>query len=190
MSQEAFADFMARAIVALPQDLKILLEMVDDADLDEPLRMLAAGAIVYSLSPSDALPNSSGALGYVDDALVVRMAMNEIVRRATERGQAYRAKYAEVFDSLEADLAAARAFLGDAFLYFTSRMETISRDEYRGKRPVDCVQNPDASAWLHDEVIAKNVEMEFDEEEVQRAVKKISTVLPRLKQKAETVRRA
>lgn len=187
MSQEAFADFMARAIVALPQDLNILLEMVDDGDLDEPLRMLAAGAVVYSLSPSDALPNSAGALGYVDDALIVRMAMNEIVRRAEERGKAYRQKYAEVFDTLEADLAAARAFLGDAFLYFTSRMETISRDEYRGKRPVDCVQN---SAWLYDEVLEKNVEMEFDEEEVQRAVKKISTVLPRLKQKAETVRRA
>ncbi len=189
MSQEAFAAFMARAIVALPQDLKLLLDMADDEEFDESLRTLAAGAVVYAIAPGDALPDQMGVLGYVDDALMARLAMSEIARRDPERGAFYRSKHPEIFDSIEDDIQAARAFLTDAFRYFESKIETVKNDEFKGKRPLDCVRDAQMSSWLYDELLAKTVEMEFDDDEVERAVKKVATVLPRLKQKAQTVRR-
>ena len=86
MSQnQEFVDFMYRAIGEIHQDLKILFEMLDDAELSEHARTRAAGAMLYLLAPGDLIPDTFGLLGHVDDSLVLRMVMAVTLSEASER---------------------------------------------------------------------------------------------------------
>src|SRR5687767_14217967 len=66
MSQ-SLQTFLIRAIPAIPADLKVLLRILQDEDLADETRLEAVGAVLYTLSAGDLVPDSMGVLGYVDD---------------------------------------------------------------------------------------------------------------------------
>ena len=185
MSESAFIEFLSRRIPLLPQDLKLLADVMDDGEFDEDLRVLAASAILYAIVPNDVAAGPKSILAYADDAVMVRVALGLVAARAPVRAAHYREKNAETMDALEADLATAHAFLGDdIFAYFGARLRALAREEYKGKHPYDFVRDERESGWLYEELQAALVDMEFDDDEVARASRKASTLLPRLRQKA------
>src|SRR5579864_2795468 len=76
-------------ITSIPADLKALFAIVDDADLPDELRTLAAGAIFYNLNPANLIPEKEGMLGLADDAIAIRCALDEARRAVPDRAKAY-----------------------------------------------------------------------------------------------------
>src|SRR5512132_4370098 len=134
------AAFLERAIAALAIDLKVLLRAVQDENLDDELRREAVGAVLYAISAGDLVPDSLGVLGYADDALVCRIALQRIgAKEAT-----WRERYPRLYERLDEDLASARAFLGDELYEFVGRAAMSRIDtEYKGKKASDFLEDPE-----------------------------------------------
>ncbi|MBI2893964.1 MAG: DUF1232 domain-containing protein [Deltaproteobacteria bacterium] len=180
-----FQSFLARAIPAIPADLKVLLRILQDEDLDDGPRLEAAGAILYTLSAGDLVPDSIGVLGYVDDALVCRIAL----ARAGEAAPRYRERYPKLYETLATDLASAREFLGDDIFDFVGRAAVARTDnDYKGKKARDFLTDPEASGWLADEASAEIAKLVFRKPDIERELKKVDTLVPRLKQKLDAAR--
>ncbi len=182
-SSNDLASFLERAIPALPTDLKVLLRAVQDENLEDSLRTEAVGAVLYTISAGDLVPDSLGILGYADDALVCRMALARI--GAAEAS--WRGRYPRLYDRIDEDLAGARAFLGDELYEFVGRAaQARTETEYKGKKARDFLDDPEASGWLADEVSAQSVKLAFRKADLERELKKLDQILPRLRQKLDS----
>lgn len=183
MSAREFGDAMSRCVASYGRDLKDSFFVVDDGELDEDMRILGAGAIFYGLAAGDLLPDTLGPLGLVDDVLVLRIALERICAANPERAKVYATERPELFENLAADLATARAFLGELFELFDERVDTCRAIEFKGKTPAICVTDADDNRWLYDEVMEAQLHMPSDDDEIARHMRKIDTVMPRLKQR-------
>jgi uncharacterized membrane protein YkvA (DUF1232 family) len=177
------ASFLERAIPAMPTDLKVLLRAVQDENLDDALRREAVGAVLYTISAGDLVPDSLGILGYADDAIVCRMALQRIGAAEVS----WRERYPRLYDRLDENLAAARAFLGDELYEFVGRAALARTEtEYKGKTARDFLDDPEASGWLADEVSAQSVKLAFRKADLERELKKLDQIIPRLRQKLDS----
>ncbi|MCC7536104.1 MAG: hypothetical protein IT379_07820 [Deltaproteobacteria bacterium] len=174
---------MTRCVASYGRDLKDSFFVVDDGELDEDMRVLGAGAIFYGLAAGDLLPDTLGPLGIIDDVLVLRIALERICAHNPERAKVYAKERPELFGSMAADLATARSFLGELFELFDERVDTCRAIEFKGKTPANCVSDPEDSRWLYDEVMEAQLHMPSDEEDIARHMRKIDTVMPRLRQR-------
>lgn len=183
MSAREFSDAMTRCVASYGKDLKDSFFVVDDGELDEDMRALAAGAIFYGLAAGDLLPDTLGPLGIVDDVLVLRIALERIAKSAPERAKIYAQERPELFGTLDDDLGVAREHLGELFELFDDRVDSCRSIEFKGKTPLQCVTDPDDSRWLYDEVMEAQLHMDTDEDSVGRHIRKFDTVMPRLRQR-------
>lgn len=175
--------FLERAIPALPTDLKVLLRAVQDENMDDELRREAVGAVLYTVSAGDLVPDSLGILGYADDAIVCRIALQRIGAAEAK----WRERYPRLYERLDEDLASARAFLGDELYDFVGRAGLARLEtDYKGKTARDFLDDPEASGWLADEVSAQSVKLAFRKIDLERELKKLDQILPRLRQKLDS----
>ena len=180
------AAFLVRAIPALAMDLKVLLRAVQDENFDDELRREAIGAVLYTISAGDLVPDSLGILGYADDAIVCRIALQRIGARV----ESWRQRYPKLYDRVDEDLQSARAFMGDELYEFVGRAAMARTEtEYKGKTARDFLDDPEASGWLADEVSAQSVKLAFRKSDLERELKKLDQILPRLQQKLESSRK-
>ncbi len=70
---------------SLPADTKAVSTRLTDGDLPKESRLLLAGALNYLLTSLDLIPDSMEDLGFVDDAFVLRVAVDLAARRTILR---------------------------------------------------------------------------------------------------------
>ncbi|MBL8682007.1 MAG: DUF1232 domain-containing protein [Myxococcales bacterium] len=177
-----FEDVTRRMLSNLRQDLRDFLHVVcDDQDLDDALREEAIGAVFYGLTPGDVIPDSSNPpLGYVDDAIALRIVLAEIEAKAPAAFERYRDRLPDLCDTLHEDLDSARAFLGDVYEPFVERVRQAKDLAYKGKTVRDAFEDP---AFLDEEITVLSVKLAFKDEAVAGAARKVSTLLPQFRQK-------
>lgn len=181
MDTEAFESVAQRWLTTLQQDLKDFLHVVcDDVELDDELRAAAAGAVLYTLAPGDVIPDSAGPLGYVDDALALRIVLGEIADRAPARFENYQDRIPDLVAHLDEDLNAARAFLQDSYEAFRARILAADKIEFKGKRVADALADPE---WFDDEVALVALKLDFRPADIHAAARRVSTVLPTFRSK-------
>lgn len=179
----------ARWLTTLQQDVKDFLHViVDDQDLDEPLRARMIATVLYLLSPADVVPDSQGTLGYIDDALAIRVALDAVRVESPARWEAHRERLGDMASTLDADLGAFRAMLGELYPAFCERVMGVTKNEYKGKRAKDLLGD-EGTAWLDDEVTVKALSLDFKPSDVQSASRRVATVLPTFRQKLGASRR-
>lgn len=182
----AVEDIALRWLPALQQDLKDFLHVVcDDPDLDDTLREVATAAALYTLAPGDVVPDSSGVLGYLDDALALRVALAEIRERAPERFDHYVDRIPEFTATVGDDLETFKTFLGDLYELFRARVVTSDKTEFKGKKAKDLLNDADGARWLDDEVSVAALKLDFKPTAVQAAARRVSTLLPIFRQKLQ-----
>lgn len=178
-----FEDVTRRMLSNLRQDLRDFFHVVcDDQDLDDALREEAIGAVFYGLTPGDVIPDSSNPpLGYVDDAIALRIVLSLIESKAPAAFERYRERLPEMCDTLHEDVASARAFLGDE-LYeaFAQRVLQAKTLEYKGKTVRDAFED---AGFLDEEITVLSVKLAFKDETVESAARKVSTLLPQFRAK-------
>ncbi len=79
---EELFDDIPNALQALWEDLKLMIELIKDyydgTYREIPWKSVAAivGAVVYFISPIDVIPDFIPVIGYLDDALVIKLALD------------------------------------------------------------------------------------------------------------------
>jgi hypothetical protein len=183
-SRAQFIEFVKAAILSLPQHLKGALRFVDDPNIPDEGRAVAAGAILHWLSGSNTIPGvRGGPLSYVDDVLVLRLAYARIEAIAPEAMARHRADSPELYASLSADVQLVRAYLGDRIAVLDKAVERIGQMKHHGRTATQCIADEEASTMLYDEVQSALVDLEIEEEAVNRALKQLDPALDGLRQR-------
>ncbi len=178
---DTFETIVRRWLESFALELKDFVHVVcDDADLDDDLRDAAAGAVLYALAPGDVVPDSIGPLGFVDDALALRLVLDEIAKRAPVRFAAYLDRMPELCEPLEGDLEAARKHFDDTFELFRTRVLKFEKLEFKGKKVADVLAHPE---WLDAEVSVAALKLDFKPADVNSALKRLHTLPPLFRQK-------
>ncbi len=183
MTSNQLEDIAERWLSSLQQDLKDFLHVVcDDQDLDDDVRTAAVAAVLYTLAPGDIIPDSTGVLGYLDDALALRVALERVRAASPTRFETYRERAPEFISSADEDLDAFRENLGDLYEPFSARVLSSERNEFKGKRATD-VLDLDGAAWLDEEITVAALKLDFKPAAVQSAVRRLDTFAPTIRQR-------
>lgn len=76
------SDDLREALRLLPDVVRLLRRLGADPDLSRSVRVRLALLLGYLVMPIDLIPDFIPVLGYLDDALVVALALRLVVRRA------------------------------------------------------------------------------------------------------------
>ncbi len=182
MSREKLTDFLQAAITSLPQHLQAALRLMDDPDVPDEGRVLAAGSVMHFLSGSNSIPGvRGGPLSYMDDVLILRLAYERIEKLAPDAMKRHRESTPEVFSSLAEDLALVREELGKSFAVLERAVDRLGHLKHRGLAPTQCASNEESATVLYDELTAALVDVDLEEGSVSRALKQLGPVLEGLK---------
>jgi hypothetical protein len=182
MSREQLTDFLQAAITSLPQHLQAALRLMDDPDIPDEGRVIAAGSVMHFLSGSNSIPGvRGGALSYVDDVLMLRIAYERIEKLAPEAMAKHRDSSPDIFGELASELALTRGELGKGFSVLERAADRVAQLKHRGVGPKQCVSDEEAATVLYEEVQAAMVDLDIEEGAVSRALKQLGPVLEGLK---------
>jgi uncharacterized membrane protein YkvA (DUF1232 family) len=186
MSREQFTEWVGEAILSLPQDMKAVLRIVEDPEVDDQGRVMAAGSLLHVLSASNSIPGARGILGFVDDVLVLRLVLERIEQTNPDAIARHREESPELFDG---GLELARSYLGDLIKVLEKAAENVSKLSHQGHSAKECVHDLEVCNWLYDAVQEAMVDqLEFDEDEVMRETKRVDQLLPHLRNRAATLK--
>lgn len=187
--QDAIAVIRAR-VSSIPADLKALFAIVDDPELTDDLRALAAAAIFYNLNPSNLLPhNAGGALGFADDVIAIRCALDEVRKQNPERAKKHAEAAPESWEGLEHEIEIISKLLGDLWAPFGDAWRTVGAQEWRGHRAKNCVSDAEESTWLYEAVDEEMSNRDVDDQAVVRDVQK-APLIAKLSARLATRKRA
>jgi len=184
MSREGFVEAVREGLVLLPQHIKLLLRVYDDPDVPESGRVLASGSLVHWLAGANTIPGVRGILAYVDDLLLMRLALARLDALAPEALARHREDSPEVLDGLDAQVSLIRVRLGAAVAVFEAALDRIGDFKHMGRTATECVLDGDAGTMLYEEVQAALVNLDLDEAAVVRALKGLDGALEGLQRRA------
>ena len=184
MARDRFFEFTKAAILSLSQDLKAVLHIVEDADVPDAARATLAGAVVHFLSGKNTIPGVRGVLGYVDDVLVLRLALQEVVAAAPDAAAAYGESYPSLVGTLADDLALCEEHMGAGLTVIKKAMPKLGELKHLGRSAQECIRDEEAGTMLYEEVQAALVDLDLEEDEVARELKGIEPVLEALRRRA------
>ncbi len=182
-ARDEFVERHARAILDLPQDVKTLGELLDDEEIPPERRRLVAGALVGLLQAGDLVPDTWGPLGMVDDVVTLRLAADAAAPPGSPERERHAARFPQFWGDLPDDLAAARAFLGDTFTLFETRLLRLPLAEHKGKRGEAAVQNETIRSWLYDELDQAMIDLELVEDDLHVAMRRVDALLTHLRRR-------
>lgn len=187
MSQEDFEATVREAMLSLPQDVKAVLRIVEDPDLDDEHRILAAGALLHLLSGQNAIPGMRGLLAYVDDVIVLRLVLERLDRDAPEVMARHREDSPELLEPLTEQMSAVRGYLGELLTVLERACDALPKLTHQGHTAAECALDDAGSTWLYDAVHEAIVqELDFGEDDVTRAVKNVEQIVRPLQQRLTT----
>jgi uncharacterized membrane protein YkvA (DUF1232 family) len=190
-AEQRFVELMNAWLVSLPFDLKILYEVADDENLDRKDRELAAGAIVYAISPNDAVADRHDSfVSFCDDCILVRMALEAALADGGAEAENIKHRFPEFFGPLREELAVCRAAMGaELYEWLQAKVETLRKIAYKGKTIPDFIDDSDAAALLYDDGLGFTTEYPVEEDTLADRLKRASTVIESLeRRRAEEVR--
>lgn len=192
MSTESrFVQVFKSWLVSLPHDLKVAFEAMDDENLARGDRELAAGVIIYVVSPNDAVKDRNESIGsFADDALLLRLALRRIGRRDTDDAKAFRERFADMFDTLDEEVAVCSSVMGDLMPWLEEKVETLRKLELHGKKIDTFLDDDEARAELYEDGLAFGTEYPIDDEIIDDKFKKASTVTDVIKRRRAEEARA
>lgn len=178
MSAESkFVDVIRGWLCTLPHDLKVAFEAMDDENLSRSARELAVGAIIYVVSPNDFVADRNDAVvSFADDALILRMALAEIVGAGGDDAAAMRARMDEQFAGVDAELTLCKGVMGDLYGWLAGKVAGLRGLEYKGKKVAAYLDDDEARELLFEDGLVFRTDYPVDEDTIGDKLKKASTV--------------
>jgi hypothetical protein len=180
--ERSLLETLARALVSLPFDLKILLEAVSDLDLDHGAREVAAAAVVYIIAPREG--NIEPYIRYSEDVIVLRLALRRILTEGGEGAPAFRDRFAEDFSRLGQELELLdRACGKDLVAWLDSRWAVLRKAVYARKKIPLFVDDEELGTLLYDEGLKFGTNYPISEKSLEGRLKQAQPVLDHLLRK-------
>jgi uncharacterized membrane protein YkvA (DUF1232 family) len=176
-----FLSTISEWLLALPHDLKVLYEAKDDPNLERESREIAAGAILYILTPDTS--SDEKFVGFADDAIILRVALRSIVAKGGEAAPAFRERFEEYFVNLDADLALCEQAMGDTYTWFAGKVGHLNRQIYKSKKVPTYIDDDETAELLYEDGLAFATDYPLDENKLQMRLKRPETLLEPLRRK-------
>ncbi len=171
-------------LCTLPHDLKVACEAMDDENLSREQRELAVGAIIYVVSPNDVIGDrNDAAVSFTDDALLLRLALREIVSTAGEDAALLRARFDEQFAGLDEELKICEQGMGDLYGWLAAKVEGLRKLDYKGKKLKVYLDNDEARESLFEDVLVFRTDYPVDEDTIGDKLKKATTITDVMKRR-------
>jgi hypothetical protein len=180
--ERSFLETLARALVSLPFDLKVLLEAVADPDLEHDVREVAAAAVVHILSPRDG--NIDPYLRYGEDAIMLRLAGRRVLENGGESAGIFRQRFAEEFDRFVAELTVIERTLGgDLMGWLAGRWPGLRKATYARKKIPVFVDDQEVGTFLYDDGLKFGTNYPITEESLLGRLKQAQPFVEHLRKK-------
>ncbi|HEX4454518.1 MAG TPA: hypothetical protein VH143_26840 [Kofleriaceae bacterium] len=162
---------------------------MDDENLPRGARELAAGVAIYIVSPKDSSQDRAEAVNYTDDAVLLRVVLQKALGK-TEDEDAFRERFPELFENLEANLAMCKSMMGELMTWLDNKVNSLKNLTYKGKKLPQYLDNDEARGELFDDGLVFRTEYPVDETRINDKVKKASTILDALRRTRSDEQRA
>ena len=178
MSRERFIELMTPALTRFGQDLKSVLRIVEDPDIDDASRVAAAGSLMHVISSSGAIPGVRGVLRYLGDVLVMRLTLRDVRERSPDAFRKHVEQSPEMLEPLSEELEAMTEYLGERVVVLEKAAEKFSTLNHQGHQAAACVEDAESATWLYDAVHEALIdEIDFDDDDVARELKQVDRIL-------------
>jgi len=178
MSRERFVELMTPALIRFSQDVKTVLRIVEDPEVDDESRVAAAGALLHVMSSTGAIPGVRGVLRHLGDVLCIRLVLKDVRERSPEAFGKHLKESPEMFEPLSDELDATRAYLEARVSVIEDAVSKFPQLNHQGHQAAASVEGPGSSTWLYDAVHEVLIdEIDFDEEDVTRELKQVDQIL-------------
>jgi len=186
--ERAFLDTIAKALVSLPFDLKVLLEAVADSDLERAVRELAAATVVHVITPKDG--NVEAPLRFSEDVVQLRLALAKIAAEGGEGAPAFRERFAEDYTRFDEELKLFRQALGDDIIeWLDSRWSWMLKAVYSKKKIPMFVDDEEVGTFLYDEGLRFGTLYPITEKSISGRVKQVQPFVDHLARKRDQDKR-
>ncbi len=158
---------------------------MDDENLPRPVREVAAGVVVYVVSPNDFIADRNDAVvSFADDAMLLRLALAQALG-AGEDEQAFRARFPELFENLEENLSLCKSIMGDLMTWLESKVPNLPKLDYKGKKVQKYLDDDESREQLFDDGLVFRTDYPVDEKTIADKLKKASTVTEVMKRRKD-----
>jgi hypothetical protein len=148
--ERLFLETISRTLVFLPFDVKVLLEAVADSDLEHGAREVAAATVVHIITPKEG--NVDPPVRYIEDVILLRLALKKIVAEGGEGAPAFKERFAEDYGKIDDDLTLFRQVFGDDVItWIDSRWAALGKAVYAKKKIAMFVDDEEVGTFLYDE---------------------------------------
>ncbi|MFW2389142.1 MAG: hypothetical protein ACN4G0_12445 [Polyangiales bacterium] len=169
---------MTPPLIRFSQDLKAVLRMVEDPNIDDESRVAAAGALLNVFSSRGVIPGVRGVLRYLGDVLLMRLMLRSVRERSPEAFEKHAQAAPEMLEPLSDELEAMQAYLEERVSVFEKAVEKFPSLNHRGHEAAACIEDAESSTWLYDAVHEALIDqIDFDEEDVTRELKQVDRIL-------------
>jgi hypothetical protein len=180
--ERGFLDTLARALVSLPFDLKVLLEATSDPDLEHDVREVAAAAVVYIISPREG--NADPYVRYGEDAIMLRLAARRVTQDGGESAGIFRQRFAEEFDRLTSELGVIERTLGPSLMgWLDGRWATLRKAAYGRKKISVYVDDQELGTVLYDDGLKFGTNYPITEKSLAGRLKQAQPLVDHLQKK-------
>jgi uncharacterized membrane protein YkvA (DUF1232 family) len=175
--ESKFVEMVRDWLVSLPHDLKIAFDAMDDENLPRNAREFAVGTIIYIVSPNDFISDRNDTVvSFTDDAVLLRLGLLQVIKLGGEDGDAFRERYAELFDGIQEELELCETVMGDLMTWLSSKVESLRTLDYKGKKIKAYLDDEDARGQLFDDGLVFRTDYPVDETTIGDKLKKASTI--------------
>ena len=171
-STEIGREFLTRVseyLVTFPFDLKILQEAITEPDLERSARELAASVLIGALSPQE----GSGPERFVDDVVLLRIALARIAKEGGEEAAGFCTRFGEVYSKLDDDLRIFEQSLGpELWSWLSARPGSFCRLPLKGKRASQYVDDPSSWDQLYEDGVDFQTNYDVTESQIQNKLRR------------------
>jgi hypothetical protein len=182
--ERSFLETLARALVSLPFDLKVLLEAVSDPDLEHDVRELAAATVVHIINPKDG--NVDPIVRHAEDVILLRLALKKIVAEGGADAAAFKDRFAEDYARLDADLELFGKALGeDMISWIDTKWSALKRVVYAKKKIPQFVDDEEVGTFLYDEGLRFGTDYSISDKTIAGRLKQAQPIVDHLVRKRD-----
>ena len=175
--ESKFVELVRSWLVSLPHDLKIAFDAMDDENLPRPVREIAAGAVIYVVSPNDSVADRNEAVvSYADDAVLLRLALQNALGKGEDE-QAFRERFPELFDGVADSLELCKNVMGELMTWLEGKASSLKTIDYQCKKAPKFLDDEEAREELFEDGLVFRTDYPVDEKTIGDKLKKAATVI-------------
>jgi uncharacterized membrane protein YkvA (DUF1232 family) len=188
-AESKFVELVRSWLVSLPHDLKIAFDAMDDENLPRTARELAAGVVMYIVTPKDQTADRNDqVVGYSDDALLLRLALHKALGKGEDE-DSFRERFPELFENLEDNLKLCKTVMGELMTWLEQKVSALRSLAYKGKKIATYLDDDEARELLFDDGLVFRTDYPVDEKTIGDKLKKAATIVEAVKRhKADEAR--